>query len=159
MKFTLPQNLKIVELLTPASDAGGRTGDYVSLKNANHVWIVAHIAQGNAATVALTPTQASAVAGTGAKALSQNAEIWANLDCAASDDLARTTAAKNYTTDAGVKHKIVVFDINPRDLDLANGFDCLTVVSGASHADNIVAALAFLEMRYPGDDLPEVITD
>ena len=33
----------------------------------------------------------------------------------------RTDAAGTYTTDAGVKHKIVVFKVNPSMLDMANG--------------------------------------
>lgn len=139
-----------VEALSPAADAAGRTGDYVSLKNAvGPVYIICHITQGNAATIALTPNQATAVAGTGTKALTSDVPIWVNLDCAASDLFTAATAAKDYTTDAGVKHKIVVFRIDPASLDLANGFNCITILTGASNAANITEAqFVFTEMRY-----------
>ena len=102
--FALAENTKIVELLTPAADAGGRTSDYISLKNAHAVDIVFSCDQGAANTIALTFNVATAVAPTGAVAMTGLAEIWSNLDCAASDTLVRRTAAVGYTTDAGDKH-------------------------------------------------------
>lgn len=139
-----------VEALAPAADAAGRTGDYITLKNiTGPVYIVCHITQGNAATIALTPKQATAVAGTGVKALTSDVPIWTNLDTAAGDLFTSQTAAKDYTTDAGVKNKIVVFRIDPASLDLANGFNCITIVTGASHAANITEAqFVITEPRY-----------
>jgi hypothetical protein len=69
LSFHLVEGAKIVEGLPPAADAAGRAGDYVSLKDASRIFVVAHITQGNAATVALTLFQATAVAGTGEKAI------------------------------------------------------------------------------------------
>jgi hypothetical protein len=115
--FTLPEAAKIVNLLAPAADAAGRTSAYVSLKNYHKAYIVVHMTQGNAATVLLSPLQATAVAGTGSKA-GPTCRIWANLDTATNDTLARATDAATYTTDAGVKLKIVVFEIDPSALDL-----------------------------------------
>lgn len=159
MPYSLPQAMKIVEALTPATDAAGRTGDYVSLKNAHKCWVVVHIAQGNAATIAISIQQASDVAATGSKVITNVVPIWSNLDCAASDTLVERTAAVNYTTDAGVKHKQVIFEIDPATLDIANGFDCITVITGASHADNITAAQYFLAERYQQATPPAAITD
>lgn len=157
--FTLPEDAKLVNILEPAADAAGRTGDYVSLKNYHKAFLVALINQGNAATVALTPKQASAVAGTGVKVISAT-RIWANLDTATSDALARATDAANYTTDAGLAIKLVVFEIDPAALDQANGFDCVTLVTGASNAANITSAIAVLcPPRYPGASLPSAIVD
>lgn len=157
--LAIPEGLKVVELLSPATDAAGRTGTYLSLKNVKRAWIVAYITQGNAATVLLSPYQATVVAGTDGKVLANAVPIWSDLDCAASDTLTKRTAAVNYTTDAGVKHKIVIFQIDPSQLDLANGFDCITLVTGASNVANITSALALLEMRYQGDASPSVIAD
>ena len=158
--FTLPEQAKLVEALTPAADAAGRTSDWVSLKNAHKAYVVVSMDQGNAATVLLSLLQAQAVAGTGVKA-GPDVPIWANLDCAASDALVReATDADTYTTDAGVKHKMVVFEVDPAKLDVAGGFDCIAVSTGASNAANITAALFVLTpLRYAASTPPSAIVD
>jgi hypothetical protein len=143
MKFHIPENAKIVSLLAPAADAAGRTGAYVSMKGYSRAFLVAYINQGAANTVALTPNQATAVAGTGAKAISAT-QIWADLDTATSDALVRQTDAASYTTDAGVKIKMVIFQIDDAALDVNGGFDCLNLSTGASAAGNITSAFAIL---------------
>src|SRR5690349_14644864 len=102
----LVEGAKIVEALAPAADAAGRTGSYVTMKDAARAFVVVHITQGNAATIALSLLQATAVAGTGSKALANAVPIWSNLDTATSDALVARTAAVSYTTDAAVKNKI-----------------------------------------------------
>jgi hypothetical protein len=161
MKLTLPEQIKMIELLAPAADAAGRAaGGAISLKNAGRAYLVAFLTQGNAATVLLTPMQASAVAKTGGKVLANAVRIWSNLDTAASDTLVRQTDAVNYTTDAGVKNKMVVFEIDPASLDVANGFDCIYLSTGASNAANITAAYAFLtDLRYGSATPPSAIAD
>lgn len=147
-QFLLEQG-NVVNLLGPAADAAGRTGAYVSLKHAHKASIVFKVTQGNAATILITPLQASAVAGTGSKALSADVPIYVNLDTAAGNDWVRVADGKNYTTDAAVKIKQVRFDINPDALDVANGFDCIGVSTGASNAANITSADAVLgPLRY-----------
>lgn len=139
-QFSLPAQLPVIELLAPATDAAGRTSSYRSLRNALKAWIEVHMTQGNAATVALTPMQASAVAGTGGKVITA-VPIWSNLDTSVNDTLTSRTAAANYTTDAAVKNKIVIFEITPEScMDIANGFDCIAITTGASNAANITSA-------------------
>ena len=157
--MSFPEKYKIVRALSPATDAAGREGDVVSLKNANKAWIVAQITQGDANVVLLTVSQCQHVNNVGIKAITSTVPIWANLDCAASDTLVRRTDAVNYTTDAGVKHKIVVFQVDPASLDTANGFDCITITTGASNVGNITSAVYYLDMRFQEDALPAVITD
>jgi len=158
-QFTLPEEAKIVNLLAPAADAAGRTSAYVSLKNAHKAYIVLHINQGNAATILLSLMQAQAVAGTGSKA-GPTSRIWADLDTATSDALVRQTDAATYTTDAGVKIKVVVIEVDPAALDSANGFDCVGVSTGASNVANITAAVAYLTpMRYPAATPPTAVAD
>jgi hypothetical protein len=160
MKFHLVENAAIVEALAPAADAAGRAGDYVSLKNGSRLFIVVHITQGNAATVALTVFQASAVAGTGEKAITNTVPIWSNLDTATSDALVRRTDAVSYMTDAAVKNKVVVFQIDAASLDVANGFDCVCVKTGASNAANITQAAYYLVgERYQQVTVPSAIVD
>lgn len=156
---TVPEKYKMVAALNPATDAAGRTGAYVSLKNVNLAYIVVHITQGNAATIALSINQATAVAGTSAKAITASVPIWSNLDVSASDALVRRTDAVSYTTDAGVKNKIVVFQIDPATLDVANGFDCIAVVTGSSNVANITQAVYLLDERYQQATPPTAITD
>jgi hypothetical protein len=90
------------------------------------------------------------VAGTGAKALAKAVPIWANLDCATSDLPTRQTDAVAFTTDAGVKHKIVVFEIPAEALDVAGGFNCIQVNAATSNAANIVAAQYIVSKRRYG---------
>lgn len=153
------ENTKVIGLLKPAADAAGRTGRWITIKDSQRAWIVCYLDQGNAATVLITPRQASAVAGTGSKVLTQNLQIWANLDIAASDLLVRQTDAVNFTTDAGVKEKVVIFQVELAGLDVAGGFDCLTVTTGASNAANITSAFGLLEMRYGQATLPRADVD
>jgi hypothetical protein len=156
--FTLVENLKVAEGLPPAADAAGRSSDVVSLKNVHKLIVVAHITQGNAATVALTPEQCTAVSGAGNKAIPA-VPIWANLDTAASDSLVRAADAVSYTTDAALKNKIVVFEIDASKLDVAGGFDCIRVNTGASNAANITQIMFYAVPRYPGDGGPSIIVD
>jgi hypothetical protein len=142
--FTLPQAAKITDALAPAADAAGRASLYITLKNCHKAYCVIHITQGNAATILLTINQATAIAGTGTKVLANAVPIWANLDTAAAEALVKATDAVNYTTDAGVKNKIVIFEIDPARLDVAGGFDCVNVSTGASNAANITQAMWYL---------------
>lgn len=161
MKLTLPEQCKIVELLPLATDAAGRAAAVaVSLKNAARAYILVSLTQGNAATVLLTPMQATTVAKGGGKVLTNPIRIWSNLDTAASDTLVRQADAVNYTTDAGVKNKQVLFEIDPAALDLANGFDCVYISTGASNVANLTSALAILtDLRFASATPPSAIVD
>ena len=153
------ENMKAVEALTPQAGAS-LTGDYVSLKNCHKAYVVIHIAQAAVNTVAISLSQATAVLPSGAKATTVAHRIWANEDCAASDTLVRQADAINFTTSAAQKHKIVVFEVDPATLDLAGGFDCLAVVTGASDATNITAAMYYLaDHRYQQPTPPSGILD
>jgi hypothetical protein len=155
----LVENFKIVSGIASLTLDAHRTGDYVSLKNCQMAFIVCHVLQGNAAQTFLEPRQATAVAGTGVKALANTVPIWANLDVSATDTLARATDALSYELDAGVHSKMVVFQVDPSKLDVANGFDCLTIYADTSNAANLLSAEYFLAMRYSEDIPPAAITD
>jgi hypothetical protein len=122
-------------------------------------WVAFHITQGNAATIALSVNQATSIAGGGATPITVAQPIWVNLDTAASDAFARATAAVNYTTDAGVKLKWVVIQIDPATLNLAGGFDCIVGITGASNAANITSAFYVLESRYSQAIPPSAVVD
>lgn len=135
--------------LAPATDAAGRTSGYYSLKHATKAYAVVAIKQGNAATVAISFEQATAVAGTSTKGFDAAKRIWASNDVDVTKDPVAVTAAAGYTTDAALKDKLVIFEIDPADLDVANGFDCIAITTGASNVANITAAVLEIETSYP----------
>jgi hypothetical protein len=153
-----PQSFPLYDLLPPAADAAGRSSAFVSLKNFVKAWIVVFINQGNAATVALTPNQATTVAGAGAKVIA-NARIWTKLD-QASADFAAAAEAANFTTDAATKEKLVIFEIDmPKVMDVDGGFDCIRITTGASNAANITSALLIGQPRHAGATIPSPLID
>lgn len=157
---TLVEHFKIVDATAGAvTTNGGVTADYVTLKNAHRAWIVVQLTQAVGHATVLSPKQASAVAGTGVKAISA-CRIWANEDTAASDTLVEQTAATTYTVTNDIKKKLVVFEINPEDFDVAGGFDVLGfATSDSSQATNFVAATYWLANRYAQATPPTAITD
>lgn len=159
-KFILPEKTKIVTALAPAADAAGRAAEYVTLKDAPRCYVLVSITQGNAAPVELTIEQAQDVAGTGAKPIDNVVPIWANLDESVSDNLVRQTDAVNFTTDAGLKNKMVLLQIDAASLDTNNGFNCISVATGASDVTNITTATYILtDIRYQQANPPSAIVD
>ena len=158
--FTLPEQAKIVQAMNLATDAAGRAGAYVTCKGAFKAYVVFQITQGNAATILLSINQATAVAGTAAKAIVGNARWWVNADCAATDTLVRQADGVSFTTDAGVKNKIVVAEIDLSSLDVAGGFDCIAGVTGASNVANLTGATYWLTpLRYGAATPPSAVVD
>jgi hypothetical protein len=158
MDVTFGEDLIPYHLLEPAADAAGRTSAYLSLKNAIKAWIEVYINQGNAATVLLSPLQATAVAGTGSKAINA-ARISTKLDDAATDFTKQTPAA-TFTTDAAVKKKIILFELDlAAVLDVAGGFRAIAISTGASNAGNITSAKLWIQAHYAGATVPSPLTD
>lgn len=135
-----------VIMLPAAADAAGRTGTYKSMRNcAGIISLECHVNQGNAAQVTFTPLQAQDSSGTGSKAIPA-VPVFSNIDSSVSDTLAAQTAAANFQTSATLKDKVVVFQFDPAELDMANGFNHIAIQTSASNAANITSA----EMRYLG---------
>jgi hypothetical protein len=102
---------------------------YVSLKNFRRATIVIDVANGTATTGStVTLKQATAVAGTGEKALAFT-RMLSNIDLAASQTLAETAVSSNtFTTDTtSSKNLRYVIEVDAEQLDVANGFDCFRV--------------------------------
>lgn len=146
--MNISERIKIVAAITPQAGAA-ITGDYVSLKNAGHITVVVDINQANAATVAITIEQATKVDGTGSKPITNAVPIYLVADAATSDEWVAQTPAVSFETSAATKHKLVAFEIDACTLDVAGGFDCVTVKTAASHADNVTSAQYILsDLRY-----------
>ena len=158
-------NMRLHEFLKPVTGLApitpsSSTPDYVSLKNAERLLVV--IMADNGATVtasAITLKQATAVAGTGEKALAF-ATYWANTDTGAADALTETTATSNtFSTDnTDNKNLLYVLDVKPTDLDINNNFDCVRVGTGNA-ANTVLSVLYLLANKYRKDAPPTAITD
>lgn len=134
--------------ITPSTS----TPDYVSLKN--HERVTAIICVDNGTTVtgsAITLKQATAVAGTGEKALGFS-WVQANTDTAAGDTLTATAVTSDtFTTDTtNAKNLLYVVDVDARSLDIENDFDCFRV--GTADAANMVLSVVYVlaPSRYAG---------
>ncbi len=135
--------------------------DYVSLKG--YAGCLVKIFVDNATIVtggAITLKQATAVAGTGEKALAF-ASMWANTDTAAGDTLTETAVTSNTFTTATTDNKnlMYVIDVKADDLDVANGFDCLRVDSLLMANAVGVVVYELYGARYAGTADISAITD
>jgi hypothetical protein len=144
-----------IGLLPPAADAAGRTSaQWKSLRNCSgKVAIVCRVNQGNAAQVTFTPLQATSLAGAGSKAIPA-VPIFYNADTTASDTLVAQTAAASFQTDVALKDKFVVFEFDPAELDMTNGFNHIGVSTSASNAANITEAWIEYIGRYQQQSPP-----
>jgi hypothetical protein len=158
-QFSMPAQIPPVSLLKPAADSAGRTSAYRSLKNALKAYIVVHINQGNAATILLSLLQATDVSGAGSKAISAT-PIFLCADSATTDALVAQTAAATFTTSAATKDKVVVFELTPEQcMDVANGFDCIAISTGASDVANITEAMLHVLGSYQQATPPSTLTN
>jgi len=148
----IPENIVPVSLTVgPVTTNGGVTTDYICLKNVHMLVAVFHLKQASGHATGIDPVQATAVAGTSAKAITATVPIWSNEDVTATSVLVRQTDAITYTVTNDVKSKVVVMQIDPAGLDVLNGFDCLCfTVDDSSTAGNFVSAMAYIVPRYPG---------
>ena len=129
------------------------TPPYVSLKGYDHIGFL--IIFNNATTVtgsAITLNQATAVAGTSAKALPFTT-MFACIDTSASTLFTQMAVTANtFTTDAtNSKNGMYLIDVDAITLDLANGFDCVGIGLGNATAATIsVIYLLGLSPRFSG---------
>jgi hypothetical protein len=152
----IPGSLTPVVLTPPVTTDGGVTTDYISLKKVHRVTIVAVFTQAVGHATGIDPVQATAVDGTGAKAITNTVPIWANTDISLDNILTRQTDAITYNLGATAKNQIVTMDIDPAGFDVANGFDVLGVtIDDSSQATNFVSVVAWLDMRYPNTKVIE----
>lgn len=135
-------NARLDERVYPVVAAAGllltsTLGDttYVSMKGYQRCQIIISIADGTTVTGStITLKQATAVAGTGEKALAFT-RMLANTDYAASKTMVETAVTSNtFTTQTtNSKDSLYIIDVDASDLDMANGFDCIRV-DGTGHA-------------------------
>ncbi len=154
MQFSLPADAPISVLLPAETDAAGRISRFARLTNAIKAYVIVGINQGNAAPVEISLLQAQDTSGTGSKPLAA-APIWLCDNTATGDVLAPQSSAAQFTTDASLQSKLVIFEILPEaTLDISNGFTSIAVETSASNAANVTRAdLLYLpQIKAPGSN-------
>lgn len=177
MNTDLMESINIVSAFAPGTDINtDAEGDWVSIKNYDGCLVVFHKAAGTAGddpSIALN--QATAVAGTGSKALTFN-HIYHKIGATALSaigtftkvDLATPTAdldlvsvnGSDLLTDVG--ESLIVVNVRASDLDVDNGFDCLQLVIEGDDVGNATLAAAYYVLyncRFPGNPTPSAIAD
>lgn len=166
------RNLRLLDFMNLVSaikpldlNGAAEAGDWVSLKNYNRLAIVFFASVGsNGTDITLTIEQATAVAGTGAKALNVTEYFHkSGADLLTVEDFTRVSMAAGNTitrTNNDVADQMYVIDIQAEDLDIANDFDCVRVSANDPGASKIGCAFYLLwDARYMADPLPDAITN
>lgn len=129
----LGAGIDIVAGIIPLDLQTARTGDYVSLKNAEGVLVVIFKGAGTAGDDPdFTLNQATSVAGGSAKALNAIETVYKKQGTLTSVGVwtkETQTADEVYSADAtsAESEAIYVFDVPAAKLDVDNGFDCISV--------------------------------
>jgi hypothetical protein len=154
----IPEQFKIVNGTPVATTNAGITCDYVSLKNVHRVTIVAELLQAATHATVLGINEATAVAPTGAVAVTAVQKVWKNADVSSSDTLVRGTDAASIAATAGTTNQQLVIQFDPATLSA--GFDCIAAtLSASSESTNFATVTYFLEMRYAQATPPTAVTD
>jgi len=152
----IPQGGLLINGFKPQVNTAAIAGDWVSMKTAHKIWVVFHMAQGEATQAVLSLYEATAVDGSDAAVITEKSHIWYNLDCD-TDIFTQATDAATYTLDVALKVKMVVFQFDASQL--SSGFDCVKGYAAASNILNIVGCQYILENRYKQATPPSVIID
>jgi len=151
-----PQNENFPIMIIPTTPGGaGKNGINISLKNAHKAYIICINEKGADATqctwtLAQSSGNAGSAAGTNEKAMTNVVPIWYTDNAALDNSLTAATAAKSYQQAVTQSvTQIVMFEIVPEQcMDIANGFDCVTVNASDPAAANYITAFAYIEPRF-----------
>jgi hypothetical protein len=149
---------KIIWAAEPKSYSGAAvTKKYVSLKYYKRLTILIQTGAWAAGTAAVTLKQATAVAGTGVKALSFTKQY---NDEAVSGTLVETAVVSD-TFNLATANKVYVIEVDAEQLDMANGFDCLSVdiASPGANVDLYGVVYVLSGCRYEQSTPPSPIAD
>lgn len=160
LNYRMVDNAKSVPLIPPKDYNGvasATTDPYVCMKNYNSITFYIQTGAWAGGTGAVTLLQATAVAGTAAKALAFT-KVWKSTLLA---DTQTETAVTSNTFNLDTALTLYQIEIKADDLDVQNGFDCITchVATPGSNADlyNILAVLT--HPRYAQANTPSAIID
>jgi len=162
----LVQKTQIVSGFVPVDLQTAQSGDWVSMKNHNHLTVVFFKGAGTAGDdPTITMAQATVVAGTDTKALTFT-DIWykQNTVLTAESTFTHTTqtAAATYTdTTSAEDCAIWVLEFDAEDLDAVNNFDCVQASIGDVGSNAQLGCILYIlsEPRYASDGSLEAIAD
>lgn len=145
----LVEQVGIETAAVPKDITGAVTnGQYVSLKNYNHLSIIIKQGAWAGGTPAVTLTQATAIAGTGAKAAPIPYQ-WQKAGLAASQ-FVRTAVVSDTFNLPATANTITVLEIDAEQLDSSNDFDCVrvSIASPGANADLLDITYVLSEPRF-----------
>lgn len=173
----LMESIQIVSAFAPGTDINtDASGDWVSLKGFDGCLVVFHKAAGTAGDdPSIKLQQATAVAGTGAKALTFN-HIYHKIGATALSAIGTFTKVELATptddldlvsvngvdllTDVG--ESLIVVNVRASDLDVDGGFDCVNLEIEGDDIGNATLASAYYVLynaRHPGAVVKSAISD
>jgi hypothetical protein len=146
-QFSLPQNLKVVQLTAPVTSNGGVNTRRVNLANAHKAWIVVELKNAVGFAEVVTLQQATAITGGSTAVGPTSTQNWKNEDTVALDALTKNANGNSVTTDTNIQSKQIVFEVLPEDL--TSGYQYVYAnISDSSQATNFVSVTAYLLERY-----------
>ena len=158
MSQLFPEIYKIVNGKPVTTTSGAITGDYISVKNARRVVIIAELLQAASHATALGVNVATDVAASGAAAMTALMPIWKNANVATTDTLTRATDAATIAATAGTTNQQLVMEVIPGRLPA--GYDCIAAtLTASSEATNFATITYLIETAYPQATPPAAITD
>lgn len=157
-------NQLVVGLVPYDMVASSSSGDFVSLKNYNHIAIVFIKDAGTTDEDAtITIQQATAVAGTSAKSLTfTDYYIKDGTQTSVGTFTKTTQTAAATVTATGENEQLIVVEFDADSLDVDNAFDCIraTVAVPGSTSGSYGTVLYILsEPRYAAETMPSAIAD
>jgi hypothetical protein len=160
----------LIQVIGPLDLQTARSGDYVSLKNAEGVGFLVIKGVGTAGEDPdITLRQAQAVAGTNAKDLDKIATYWKKqgADMTAIGTWTKVTQTADALIDAdgtsAEEMALYYFEVLADELDVDGGFDCVTVnigdVGTNAQLGAVIAILFGLKKAAAPEDLVNSITN
>lgn len=155
----LIESLKFVWACEPKNYTGAaNTKQWASLKEYGRIVIQIQTGAWAGGTAAVTLKQATAVAGTGSKAL---AFSWMWVNTAAAPDTFTKTAVTSNTFNLDTANLVYLIEVTASDLDADNNFDCVAVdiASPGANADLYGVTYVLAPARHPQALLPSCLAD
>jgi hypothetical protein len=160
--FHPAQSYRVIPCISPTYSAA-TTGHYISMKNVTNGWAVVNFTLNTTNVLTVSLFQASAVAGTGAKAISNGVMYWYANATSSDDTLTQesTTPATSFSFSTSTGEKVVIFQLDAGMFDTAGAtpFDCVTIQAGGTSSSDFLSAHYILQMRYGESDTPSVLSN
>jgi len=157
-KVCIPEQYKLVHAIAPQSTTVAITGDYISLKDAERVTIIADFNNtGTGKATYVTVYEATSTTGAGAAATTGNTyKGWRNAGTTSTDTLSAQTDAYRFATTTDATYQQIVIQVDPSDLTV--GYDCLNVRTTTGETSNSVSIDYVVHTKYPAATPPAVIS-